>query len=84
MQQSLKINTTPVELTTTEGYEEFVKSPLAADYSTVFPDGADNGYVMDNNSEVVATVALNVRHSLENPVPSYGSPEIKKTSLLKI
>jgi hypothetical protein len=70
----LTINTTPVELTTKEGYDEFVKSPLCNDCATVFPDNADQGYILDSNNEIVATVNRQVRDSIYNIVPSYGVP----------
>lgn len=54
----------PVELTTYQGYEEFVKSPLCNDYSTVFSDNdANTGYVLVND-EVVATVSGEARDYL--------------------
>lgn len=70
----LSINTTPIELTTQEGYDEFVKSPLCDHSSTVFPDNSDYGYILDSNNQIVATVAIEVRDSLYNAVPTYGSP----------
>lgn len=62
----LVINTAPVELTTTEGYEEFIKSPLCNEHSTIFPnETADQGYVYVND-EVVAIVRGEARDSLFN------------------
>lgn len=72
----LSVNTTPVELTSQEGYDEFVKSPLCNDCATVFPDNADQGYILDSNNEIVATVPLQVRDSLYNAVPAYGAPPL--------
>ncbi|KAH3673324.1 hypothetical protein WICMUC_003784 [Wickerhamomyces mucosus] len=65
---SLKLNTNliPVELTTTEGYNEFVKSPLCNDYSTVFPDNdLSHAYVFVND-EIVATVSGEAMSDLLN------------------
>ncbi|CCH41135.1 hypothetical protein BN7_672 [Wickerhamomyces ciferrii] len=60
----LVINTAPVELTTTEGYEEFIKSPLCNEHSTIFPDeSSDEGYVYVDN-EIVAVVRGEARDSL--------------------
>ncbi|KAH3680409.1 hypothetical protein WICMUC_000340 [Wickerhamomyces mucosus] len=56
----------PVELTTAEGYNEFVKSPLCHEYATVFPDNNMNqGYVIVNN-EIVASVTGDARIDLFN------------------
>lgn len=73
---ALKINTAvPVELTTTQGYNDFVRSPLNREQSTVFPDNDQTGYVLVND-EVVATVSGEAREHLfaytqESP---YDSP----------
>jgi len=62
----LVINTSPVELTTTEGYQEFIKSPLCNEHSTIFPnETSDEGYVYVND-EVVAIVKGEARDSLFN------------------
>ncbi|CAM9023080.1 unnamed protein product [Wickerhamomyces anomalus] len=62
----LVINTAPVELTTTEGYNEFIKSPLCNEHSTIFPnETSDQGYVYVND-EVVAIVRGEARDSLFN------------------
>lgn len=55
----------PIDITTAEGYNEFIQSPLCNDSSTVFPDSDSNGYVLVNN-EVVATVSEEVKDSLFN------------------
>ena len=69
---TLRINTTPIELTSPEAYNEFVKSPLCNDCATVFPDNSDQGYILDSNNEIVATVAGEVKDSFYNAVPTYG------------
>lgn len=60
----LTINTSPIELTTAEGYNEFIKSPLCNEHSTVFPnESSDQGYVYVND-EIVAVVSGEARDSL--------------------
>lgn len=53
----------PIDITTAEGYKEFIKSPLCSESSTIFPDDNSEGYVLVQN-EVVATVSPQVKDSL--------------------
>ncbi|KAH3682560.1 hypothetical protein WICPIJ_006472 [Wickerhamomyces pijperi] len=66
MTTNLRIDTDilPVELTTAQGYNDFVKSPQCDKrYSTVFPDNEANGYVLVND-EIVAIVSGDAKADL--------------------
>ncbi len=71
---SLRIKTDdfPIELTTSEGYNDFVTSPLNREHSTVFPDNGQTGYVLVND-QIVATVSGEARDHLFSYTHDYDS-----------
>lgn len=75
---SFKLNTQdnfPIELTTSEGYNDFVTSPINREHSTVFPDNGQTGYVLVND-KVVATVSGEARDHLFSYTHSYDCEPI--------